>query len=53
MRIRFYGRSAVYRAGPMKRYLHADNGFVDREQWEPDSWINIEQPDAADIEFLT
>lgn len=37
----------------MKRYLHADNGFVDREQWEPDSWINIEQPDAADIEFLT
>lgn len=36
----------------MRKYYSSDNGFIEKEQWQPQCWINVECPDAEDLEFL-
>lgn len=36
----------------MRKYYSSDDGYIEREQWEPHSWICIEEPDEADYSFL-
>ena len=37
----------------MKKFLCCDNGFVEKEAWQRDCWIHVEQPTPADIAYLT
>lgn len=37
----------------MRTFLYCEAGFVEKPQWQPNSWINIECPDASDITYLT
>lgn len=37
----------------MRKYLYCEGGFVEKKQWRPDYWINVECPDSTDFEFLT
>lgn len=37
----------------MRRYLYCEAGFVEKSQWLPNSWVNVECPDNNDFEFLT
>ena len=36
----------------MKTYLNGINGLMPEKIWMPDYWINIEQPDKVDIDYL-
>ena len=36
----------------MRKYLFCEAGFVEKANWQPNCWINIECPDAADFHFL-
>lgn len=36
----------------IKFYACADDGFVEKAEWEPHYWINVDRPDEADIEFI-
>lgn len=36
----------------MKKFLHCDNGFIEQDTWQPDCWVNIEEPDETDLLFL-
>lgn len=36
----------------MRRYLYCENGFVEKPQWMPNCWVNVECPDADDFHFL-
>lgn len=38
---------------PMRKYLYCENGFVERPEWKPGCWVNVECPDHQDFEFLT
>lgn len=37
----------------MRTFLYCENGFVEKPQWQPNSWINIECPDTSDLTYLT
>ena len=37
----------------MRTYLYCEAGFVEKSQWLPNSWVNVECPDANDFKFLT
>lgn len=36
----------------MRKYYSSENGYVEKPEWEPECWINIECPDAEDFDFL-
>lgn len=37
----------------MRTYLYAENGFIEKKEWMPKCWINVEVPTEDDILFLT
>lgn len=37
----------------MRKYLFCENGFIEKNSWEANCWVNIENPDSDDFEFLT
>ena len=37
----------------MRKYLYCENGFVEKPQWMPNCWVNVECPDQSDFDFLT
>lgn len=37
----------------MRKFLYCEVGFVEKDQWLPNSWINVECPTTDDIQFLT
>lgn len=37
----------------MRTYLYCEAGFVQKPQWMPNCWVNVECPDTEDFEFLT
>lgn len=36
----------------MRKFYTSDNGYVEKEEWEPECWINVECPDGDDFHFL-
>ena len=36
----------------MRKYLYFDNGFIEKPEWQPNCWVNIECPDDDDFRFL-
>lgn len=36
----------------MRKYYSSENGYVEKSEWEPECWINVECPDSSDFEFL-
>lgn len=36
----------------MRKFLYCEAGFVEKDQWLPNCWVNVECPTADDIEFL-
>ncbi|MCD7901036.1 MAG: magnesium transporter CorA family protein [Bacteroides sp.] len=36
----------------MRTFLYCEAGFVEKPQWQPNSWINVECPDASDLNYL-
>lgn len=37
----------------MRTYLYSNTGFVEKPEWIPNCWVNVECPDQADFDFLT
>ena len=37
----------------MRTFLYCEAGFVEKDQWLPNSWINVECPTPEDIHYLT
>ncbi|MEG2573264.1 MAG: magnesium transporter CorA family protein [Bacteroides sp.] len=37
----------------MKKYLYCEAGFVEKLQWQPNCWVNVECPSQEDFDFLT
>ena len=37
----------------MRKYLYNENGFVEKPEWAPNCWLNVECPDQDDFQFLT
>ncbi|MBP6064573.1 magnesium transporter CorA family protein [Bacteroides sp.] len=37
----------------MRTYLYCEAGFVEKPQWLPNCWVNVECPDESDFKFLT
>ena len=37
----------------MRKYLYSENGFVEKAEWTPGCWVNVECPDSDDFRFLT
>ena len=37
----------------MRKYLYSENGFVEKAEWKPNCWVNVECPDDSDFQFLT
>lgn len=36
----------------MRRYFAGEDGYIEKDEWQPEYWINVERPDDADIAFL-
>lgn len=36
----------------MRRFFISEDGYIERERWEPECWINIEAPNEEDLVFL-
>lgn len=36
----------------MKRFLFSETGFVEKAQWAPNCWVNVECPTPEDISYL-
>lgn len=36
----------------MRKYLYSENGFVEKDEWQPNCWVNVECPDDDDFKFL-
>lgn len=36
----------------MKAFFVNDNGFVERDEWSPHCWVNVECPDQEDVRFM-
>ncbi len=37
----------------MRKYLYSESGFMEKPEWEPNCWVNVECPDNDDFRFLT
>ncbi|MGL4851885.1 MAG: magnesium transporter CorA family protein [Phocaeicola sp.] len=37
----------------MRKYLYCEAGFVEKSEWVPNCWINVECPTEDDFRFLT
>ena len=37
----------------MRRFYTSENGFIEKVNWEPECWINIECPDKEDFRYLS
>lgn len=37
----------------MRKYLYCETGFVEKPNWIPNCWVNVECPDDDDFKFLT
>ena len=37
----------------MRTYLYSEAGFIEKSQWMPNSWVNVECPDDNYFDFLT
>lgn len=37
----------------MRKYLYCETGFVEKPNWIPNCWVNVECPDDDDFNFLT
>lgn len=37
----------------MRTYLYSEAGFIEKPQWMPNCWVNVECPDENDFTFLT
>lgn len=37
----------------MRRFYSSENGYIEKEIWEPECWINIESPNEEDYIYLT
>ncbi len=37
----------------MRKYLYCESGFVEKPNWIPNCWVNVECPDDDDFNFLT
>ena len=37
----------------MRTYLYCEAGFVQKTEWMPNCWVNVECPDMDDFDFLT
>ena len=37
----------------MRTFLYCEAGFVEKDQWLPNSWVNVECPTPEDIHYLT
>lgn len=36
----------------MRKFYTSENGYVEKPEWEPECWINVECPDEEDFIFL-
>lgn len=36
----------------MRKYYSSDDGYVEKEAWEPECWIYVEEPNSEDYHFL-
>ncbi len=36
----------------MRTFLYCEAGFVEKTQWLPNCWVNVECPDSSDFDFL-
>lgn len=36
----------------MRKFLQCKAGFIERDNWAPDCWVDVECPDANDFRFL-
>ncbi len=37
----------------MRTYLYSNTGFVEKPEWIPNCWVNVECPNQDDFDFLT
>ena len=37
----------------MRKYLYCEAGFVEKKNWLPGCWVNVECPTDDDFKFLT
>ncbi len=37
----------------MRKYLFNEAGFVEKPEWKPNCWVNVENPDEDDFRFLS
>ena len=37
----------------MRTYLYSESGYVEKAEWIPNCWVNVECPDENDFDFLT
>ena len=36
----------------MRKYLACEDGFIEKTEWQPNCWVNVECPDNEDFRFL-
>lgn len=36
----------------MRQFLYCEAGYVEKDQWLPNSWVNVECPTSDDIQYL-
>ena len=36
----------------MRQFLYCEAGYVEKNQWLPNSWVNVECPTPEDLQFL-
>ena len=36
----------------MRQFLYCEAGYVEKDQWLPNSWVNVECPTPEDLQFL-
>ena len=46
-----HGQTSGYGKG-MRKFYTSENGYVEKPEWEPECWINVECPDEEDFTFL-
>lgn len=37
----------------MRRFYKSENGYIEKDDWQPECWINIECPDSNDMDYLS
>ncbi len=37
----------------MRKYLYCEAGFVEKPEWTPNCWVDVECPDKDDLEYLS